>query len=704
MMTKRAFLLLIVFLLTTIVLAQDSVLTVTPVSETVESRGDGANGVAIWIHPIDPSQSLILGADDNEGLGVYDLDGKLLQFAEDAAGINNLDLRYNFLLGSQRVALVAAAVSDTPRIDLFTINPDTRTLERLGWIDTIMWANSVCLYISPLTDTYYVIGLSETGEFEQYAVESEDGELRMTLARAISVGTEVEGCAVDDTLRRIYIAEEETPVIWRYGAEPEDGDLRHIVEAGNGRIVEQVEGLALLNLGEQAGYLLAANEQNDSVLVYERAGDNAFVGEFKLGAGEGVDSVTEPNGLDVVNFPLGESFPQGLFVTSDDVNSQPNADNNYKLVSWADVVSGLNLVSNPTYDPRREGLTEADASDVVGIPAVTARLETAPVPAGTDAADDPAIWIHPTDMDLSTIIGTDKTTGLVVYALDGSIIQEVNIGRVNNVDLRYNYQRDGESVAIVAATNRSNNSLILFTVDAATRQLVPYGNPIPSAVEEVYGVCLYVSPTSGTHYAFVNSADTGQVEQYALIDEAGSPRTEIVREFVVGSQTEGCVADDETGILYIGEEGRGIWRYGAEPDQGDTRIQVDITGAGGNLTADVEGLALYYGPDGTGYLIASSQGSSTFVVYERAGENAYLGTFRVLENEVADAVSGTDGLDVTNFPLGNTFPQGLLVVQDDLNLAPGAGQNFKLIGWEDVAAALGLLVDTSVDPRSFGGG
>jgi 3-phytase len=697
---KHTFLFALLFLLViTPVLAQDAPVVIRPVGETVESPGDGANGVAIWIHPTDPAQSLILGADDNEGLGVYDLAGNLLQFVEDAAGINNIDLRYNFPLGSQRVPLVAAAVSDTARLDLFTINPDSRQLERLGWIDTIMRANSVCLYISPLTNTYYVLGLSEAGEFEQYAVEWEDGELRSSLARAIYVGTEIEGCAVDDALRRIYIAEEETPVIWRYGAEPEDGDLRHIVEAGRGRIIEQVEGMALLTLGEREGYLLAANEQNDSILVYERASDNAFVGEFSLGAGEGVDAVTEPNGLEVVNFPLGDAFPQGLFVTSDDVNSQPNADNNYKLVSWADVVAALGLTSDTTTDPRAEGLSAAAAPVEADIPAVTAQLETAPVPAGTDAADDPAIWIHPADTALSTIIGTDKTTGLVVYNLDGSILQEINIGRVNNVDLRYNYLRDGQSVAIVGATNRTNNSLTLFTIDPETRLLMPYGDPIPSAVEEVYGICLYTSPVSGAIYAFVNSADTGQVEQYALTDDDGTPRAEIVRAFVVGSQTEGCVADDETGILYLGEEGVGIWRYGAEPDAGDARTQLDTTAPGGNLTADVEGLALYYGPEGSGYLIASSQGNSTFVVYDRAGENAYISTFRVLESPAADAVSGTDGLDVTNVPLGSAFPQGVLVVQDDLNLAPGAGQNFKLIAWEDVAAALNLIIDTGYDPR-----
>ncbi len=40
---------------------------------------DGANGVAIWVHPADPAKSLILGAGGSGGLEVYGLDGALRQ-------------------------------------------------------------------------------------------------------------------------------------------------------------------------------------------------------------------------------------------------------------------------------------------------------------------------------------------------------------------------------------------------------------------------------------------------------------------------------------------------------------------------------------------------------------------------------------------------------------------------------------------------
>ena len=43
---------------------------------------------------------------------------------------------------------------------------------------------------------------------------------------------------------------------------------------------------------------------------------------------------------------------------------------------------------------------------------VTRTVETDPVPSSGDAADDPAIWVHPTDPSLSTVIGTDKNSGL----------------------------------------------------------------------------------------------------------------------------------------------------------------------------------------------------------------------------------------------------------------------------------------------------
>src|SRR4051812_48802963 len=51
--------------------------------------------------------------------------------------------------------------------------------------------------------------------------------------------------------------------------------------------------------------------------------------------------------------------------------------------------------------------------------APVAAVQTEPVPSKGDAADDPAIWIHPTDPTVSMVMGTDKKGGLNGFDLDG---------------------------------------------------------------------------------------------------------------------------------------------------------------------------------------------------------------------------------------------------------------------------------------------
>src|SRR6185295_4252797 len=166
-----------------------------------------------------------------------------------------------------------------------------------------------------------------------------------------------------------------------------------------------------------------------------------------------------------------------------------------------------------------------------------------------------------------------------------------------------------------------------YRVNPATRQLEPVAARTITTLT-VYGSCMYHSPTSGKYYYFVNS-EAGAVEQWELFDNgSGKVDAARVRAFDVGSQTEGCVADDQLGSFYIGEESRGIWKYGAEPDAGTSRTLIDSTDSGGHLTADVEGLTIAYDANGTGYLIASSQGNNTFVLYTREGANAYIKTFQ----------------------------------------------------------------------------
>jgi 3-phytase len=352
----------------------------------------------------------------------------------------------------------------------------------------------------------------------------------------------------------------------------------------------------------------------------------------------------------------------------------------------AAVLAASLLLSTPAFAGSKDKRAPAGAGGR-GIAAVVgATVETDPVPHRGDAADDPAIWVHPTDPSLSTIIGTDKQGGLAVYDLSGKQLQYLPDGKMNNVDLRYNFPLGGRAVAVVAATNRSDDSIAVYRVDPATRHLENVAaRPIRTGTS-VYGLCMYRSRITAKSYVFVTYGKGG-VQQWELFDnDSGRIDARKVRTFSLRSQSEGCAADDELGHLYLAEEKVGIWKYGAEPDAGETRTQVDSTGADGHLTADVEGLAIYSASGGVGYLIASSQGSSTFVVYRRETNNAHVGTFAIGARNGIDAVEHTDGIDVTSASLGPAFPHGLFVAQDGVN--DGGNQNFKLVPWEIIANAI----------------
>jgi 3-phytase len=330
---------------------------------------------------------------------------------------------------------------------------------------------------------------------------------------------------------------------------------------------------------------------------------------------------------------------------------------------------------------------------------VSPRAETTPVPSSGDAADDSVIWVDATDPSRSVVIGTDKESGLAVYDLAGNQLQFVAGGQPNNVDLRTSFPLDGERVTLVTTGDRSNNSIRIYVLDPDTRRLSSVAAGTISMGIDVLGCCMYRSPLSGEYY-FMGTSEDGLFEQWRLFDDGqGRVDAELVRAFDVGGPCEGCVADDETAFLFIGEEAEGVWRYGAEPGAGTGRFSVDSTG-GGNLTADVEGLTLYYASGGRGYLLVSSQGDDTFAVYERQSPHQHVLNFRIVDNSTdgIDGVTECDGIDVMNRSLGSAFPDGLFVAQDDVN--PGGNQNFKLLSWRDIAEAAGpaLVVDNSYVP------
>ena len=315
-------------------------------------------------------------------------------------------------------------------------------------------------------------------------------------------------------------------------------------------------------------------------------------------------------------------------------------------------------------------------------PTVQARAETAAVATrNADAADDPAIWRNPRDPAASLIVATDKRAGLHVYGLGGPSRGFAPAGRVNNVDLR----DMGAAGIIVAASDRNDPlaaKVALYRLDPATAQLTALAT-LSAGAGEAYGICLY---RAGDQLFAFNVLKDGTIRQMALDLTGAVPSGRIVRTMKLATQSEGCVVDERTHRLYVGEEDVGVWRFDARPDGATAPVQVLATDTS-RLIADVEGLALAkVGDSDGGYLIVSSQGDNAYTAI-RLSDDAYVGRFRVAAGRVG-STEETDGLEVMTGDFGPGFPAGLMVVQDGMN-APAA-QNFKLVGWEDVAAVLHL--------------
>lgn len=306
---------------------------------------------------------------------------------------------------------------------------------------------------------------------------------------------------------------------------------------------------------------------------------------------------------------------------------------------------------------------------------VTATAETKPVVSAEDAADDPAIWVNTSAPEQSRILGTNKQQGLLVYSLQGEQLQLLEIGRVNNVDLRQGIFVEKTLMDIAVASNRDTNSIDVFTIDE--QGLVSVFDTVPTSLQDIYGICS--AKFAGDLHVFVNGK-SGQYQHWQL-SNSGSWAPQLIGSFSLPSQPEGCVVDDETRMLYAGEENAGIWAMPANASKADQKQQV-ISLDKPYLKADIEGLALYKTDQQT-LLVASSQGNNSYAMFDVNNAYQHIASFRVTDDKPngVDGSQETDGLAVSSANLGPLFPKGILIVQDGENTLPKANQNFKLVDW-----------------------
>ncbi|MGY5451979.1 phytase [Agarivorans sp. MS3-6] len=641
---------------------------------------------AVWQSASDTTQDVLLVSLEGDGLALFDNQGQQVLHA-DLGEVTSVDLRYQITADNgERIDLVALALPDEQSVGFYSIaRPQGAAPEllSLGQLQLDFAAEGICLYKNTTTSELSITGVSDLGFAKQYKLHYDGANINSTIVdgnglaqavRELNVGGELSACTVDDETANLYIAEQNVG-IWAYGADAENVKERKLVDsvAPLGHL-EEIEGLDLVYQENGQGYLAVVDE-GQGLLFYQRD---------KLG----FSAQTEVNGFDEIKaLAVGRD---GLWLANSELE-QPL----YEKLSYA----SLNLLPElaiETSISHRE-LSNGD------IKLVKSNGETDAVDDDGDAADDPAFWLNQEDPSASLIIATNKQGGLMAYNLDGEQLQYLQEGEPNNVDLRQNISNwDGSSFSLAAASNRELNTISLYKIQAANNgqepivKLPALGEQVEqaqlvSSVDEVYGLCMYLA-ADDTPYVFVNGKD-GVIEQWRLSPSEQGIHGQMVRQLQVESQPEGCVVDDLTATLYVGEEDVGIWTFSAD-EGADTEATAFASIDGQQLVADVEGLTLYN--DGTNkYLLASSQGNNSYVIYDLNQQNQAIGSFAIIADDAQgfDGASDTDGIAATTAYLGEGYPEGLFIAQDWYNVDPNysvQNQNFKLVSFQQIKQALEL--------------
>ncbi|MEN9507910.1 MAG: hypothetical protein RLZZ621_473 [Gemmatimonadota bacterium] len=310
-------------------------------------------------------------------------------------------------------------------------------------------------------------------------------------------------------------------------------------------------------------------------------------------------------------------------------------------------------------------------------------------------ADDPAIWVDSSGQGRSVILGTDKgdtTGGIFVFDLAGhidSIRSRSPLRRMNNVDVAYGLAIRGGRIDVAVGTERGRQRLRVFRL--------PDMSPIDDGGIPVFdndssrapmGIALYRRPRDGAVFAIVgrkSGPTRDYLWQYRLEDRGdGTIRGVRVRTFGRFSgrkEIEAITVDDALGYVYYSDETVGIRKYHADPDHPQADVELALIGTSG-FVQDHEGLAVYPTSPTTGYLIASDQQGQRIQLFRREGEGGAPHDHRAIATIPVSAME-TDGLEVTEYPVSERFPQGLLVMMS-------TDRRFHYFDWRDVIARIPL--------------
>ena len=318
-------------------LTQAPLVAASAETDPVDTAHDAADDPAIWRNAKDPAQSLVIGTDKKAGIHVYDLAGKRVSFTP-AARLNNVDLRE---VGG-RVIAVASDRADVAQahVALFTLDTSTRRLVPMGRYPVGPGeAYGMCLWTRAKDQALFGFVVLKDGRIDQVRIDVSGPSSTIETVRSMKLGTQAEGCVVDDRTGTLYVAEEDVG-LWRFAADPATPITATPIARVDGKtLVADAEGLALAPKGRTGGYLVVSSQGDNAYTLY-RLPAVTYAGRFRIGGGA-IDGTSDTDGIELALGDFGPAYPQGLFVAQDGDNAPDTQ--NFKYVSWAKVKAALGL-------------------------------------------------------------------------------------------------------------------------------------------------------------------------------------------------------------------------------------------------------------------------------------------------------------------------------------------------------------------------
>jgi myo-inositol-hexaphosphate 3-phosphohydrolase len=334
----------------------------SPVVITEQVKHD-TDDPAIWIHPTDPSKSLIIGTDKEEdgALYVYNLDGKIDE-QKTVRGLkrpNNVDIEYGFVLDGVATDIVVTTERLENRLRIFSL-PDMKPIDN-GGIEVfrnedLRFPMGIALYKRPSDGSIYAIVGRKEGPTDgtylwQYQLEDDGtGMVKGTKVREFGKWSgikEIEAIAVDDALGYVYYSDENVG-IRKYHADPdnENADVE-LALFGTEEFTQDREGISIYQVNDGTGYILISDQEVNKYNIYKREGEPGDPHSHPLV--KVIDlSTLDSDGCEVTNVALNEKFPAGLFVAMSD-------DKTFQFYSWKDI-AGDDLMIAPDGQKKSDGL------------------------------------------------------------------------------------------------------------------------------------------------------------------------------------------------------------------------------------------------------------------------------------------------------------------------------------------------------------